>query len=138
MYKKKLAVVVVFGLMSVALALPASADAPQQWVVETEQFGINPCTGDPILLETEILFSQHTHENTSITHARLLGSIGEQQTSLATLHLVENQNGVKATIREMHEAPDGSMFKVTLVNVLRDGSEPVFSFDAQCVRGPVG
>ena len=134
--KKRAATLALIGLLATSFALPAAADAPQQWVMETEQLGINPCTGDPIFLETEVLFSVHDHENTTITHARLLGSIGEQQTQLATLHVVENQNGVRASIREIHEAADGSKFKVTISNVLRVGSEPQFSFEARCIRGP--
>lgn len=134
--RKRAATLVVFGLLAMTLALPAAADAPVRWVIETEQPGENPCTGDPILLQTEVLVSSHVHKNTTVTHGRLLGSIGEHETNLATLHIVENNKGLKATIREMHTAPDGSKFKVTIVNVVKVGTDPVFTFDARCVRAP--
>ena len=132
----KATVLAVFGLLAMSLTLPASADSPQQWIVTTEQPGINPCTGDDIFLEAEVLFSEHVHQNTSLTHARLLASIGAQQTQMAVLHILENPNGLIAWIREIHDAPDGSKFKVTIVNVLRNGSDLQFSFDALCIRGP--
>ena len=47
----------VLTLLMTLVASPASADAPQRWVVEIEQEGINPCTEEPIVLKTEVLFS---------------------------------------------------------------------------------
>jgi len=133
---KTTSILAVLGVLLAVTASAVSAAAPQRWVVETEQAGINPCTGEGILLQMEVLFSTKANRQTTVTHARLLASTGEQDTKLASLHVVENKNGVRATIREIHSAPDGSKFSVTIVNVERSGGSPEFSFDARCIRGP--
>ena len=134
---KRIATVVAeIAVFGATLALPAVADGPETFEVETEQLGINPCTGDPVLLTMVAEFTEHSHQNSYLEKARLIISTGDIETTMANLRVVQNQNGTKAWIREMHNAPDGSKFKVTIINTIRNGQEPEFSFDVRCVQGP--
>ena len=133
---RRIAAVAVFGVLTMTTALPAVADAPERSVVETAQPGTNPCTGDPIFLQDEILFSTHVHPNTTITHARLVGTVGDHETNLATLHELLNKNGFRVSLREMHTTSDGSKFKVTFVVAIKNGSDPTFAEEFRCIRGP--
>lgn len=126
---------VTIAALGATLALPASADQPQSWVVEIEQPEINPCTGEPLLVTGLAEFTQHEHRNTMVVKSRLLISTGDVVSTMGIVHVVANKNGTRAWLREVNIAPDGSKFKVTIVETLRNG-EFDFSFDARCIRGP--
>ncbi|HXV71866.1 MAG TPA: hypothetical protein VEB69_10760 [Acidimicrobiia bacterium] len=63
-------------------------------------------------------------------------STSEVATKMARLPVVENKNELHFWLREVHVAPDGSKFKVTIRLTILSDQDPQFSFDVRCVGEP--
>ena len=131
---------VVVGLMSTLLAVPAAADAPIELTFPTvnDENAIDPCTGDPMVVEITATLTIHQHERSAIVHAKASGTSGDYTMLHSNLINVVTANKVEARLVEFYEGPDGSRMRVAIRSTFLEDSQPSFTFTAQCLVEATG
>lgn len=134
------ALLVVIGLMSTLLVVPAAADAPTVLTFTTinDENAVDPCTGDPMVVEITATLTIHQHERSVIVHARASGTSGEYTMLHSNLINVVTAKKLETRLVEFYEGPDGSRMRVAIKSTVTDDEPPSFTFTAQCLVEATG
>lgn len=130
----------IMAVMVTGVALPAGADAPHTHTFNevNDEHAVDPCTGDPMVVELEITQSVHQHERMMLMHAQATGATGDYELHHSNLVMVETANKLEGRLVELYNGPDGSKIRVSIRATIAAGSPPNVVFRAQCLTASTG